>query len=288
MSIIKAFTKSHPVLTYFTLTFAISWGCVLVVIGGPSGITGTMEQFETLLPIVILALLAGPSVAGILLTGLVDGRAGLREFRSRLIRWRVGARWYAIALLAAPFLMTVVLLALSLISPKFLPSIFSVENKVSHLLMGLATGLAAGIFEESGWTGFAIHRLKLRYNILTTGLIVGLLWAVWHLLPALWVGFASGTVKGALSLISYLLDPFLFLVVYRVLMVWVYDRTESLFVGMLMHASLTASARIITPMGIAGVPLLLFDLVWAATVWIVVAAVAVANRGQLSRQPLGR
>lgn len=144
-----------------------------------------------------------------------------------------------------------------------------------------------GIFEELGWTGFAIPTLRQRYGVLTTGLIVGVLWAAWHLIVAFW---ASGTISGALSLASYLLDPFLFLVVFRVLMVWVYDRTsESLLVaGILMHLSLTASARILGAQGIAGVPLLTFDLVWAAALWLVVAAVAVGGGGYLSRQPLRR
>ena len=103
------------------------------------------------------------------------------------------------------------------------------------------------------------------------------------MLGALW---ASGTVSGALPLTSYLFDPFLFLTAFRVLMVWIYDRTESLLVGILMHVSLTASARIIGAMGLAGMPLLTFDLLWFVAVWVVVGAVAVANRGRLSHQPL--
>ncbi len=112
MTTIKAFITRHPVPTYFALTFAISWGGFLLVIGGPGGFPGTSGQIDPLFPFVVLAMLAGPSVAGILLTGLVDGRAGLREFLSRLLKWRVGARWYAVALLPAPLLATAVLLAL--------------------------------------------------------------------------------------------------------------------------------------------------------------------------------
>ena len=97
---------------------------------------------------------------------------------------------------------------------------------------------------------------------------------------------ASGTLSGTLSLASYLLDPFLLLVAFRVLMVWVYDRTESLLVGILMHVSLTGSARIIGAPGIAGVPLLTFGPIWFAAVWPVVAVVAVADCGRLSLQPL--
>jgi len=285
MATIKAFVKGHPLLTYFALVFAISWGGVLIVVG-PGGLpAANKEQFETLFPSAILAMVAGPSVAGILLTGLLYGRAGLRAFGSRLLRWRVGARWYAVALLTAPLVFTAVLLTLSLTSSEYLPGILTSDDKASVVLMGIFAGLMAGIFEELGWTGFAIPTLlRLRYGVLATGLIVGLPWAVWHLLVTFW---ASGTISGEFALASYLLDPFLFLVAFRVLMVWVYDRTGSLLVAMLMHTSLTASTLILGA-GIAGVPLVTFDLIWAAVLWAVVAAVAVANGGKLSQQPLRR
>jgi membrane protease YdiL (CAAX protease family) len=281
----KTFIKNHPVLTYYALTFTISWGGVLLVIGGPGGIPGTKEQFETLLPLAILALLAGPSVAGVLLIGLVYGRVGFRELLSRLLKWRVGARWYAVALLTAPLLMTAIPLALSLLFPEFLPGIVTTDDKASLLLLGIAAGLGAGIFEELGWTGFAIPRLRLRYGVLTTGLIVGLLWGAWHLLVNFW---SSGSPSGALSL-DLLLHSVLFSVgvlpAFRVLMVWVYDRTGSLLVAMLMHASLTTSNVILVPLA-TGVPLVTWSLVLAAALGVVVGAVAVTNRGQLSRQPL--
>jgi GNAT superfamily N-acetyltransferase len=97
---LNASMKWWPLLVYYALAFAISWGGVLMVVG-PRGISGTAAQFEALLPFVVLAMLAGPSVAGILSTGLFHGEAGFRELRSQLLKWRVGARWYAIALLAA-------------------------------------------------------------------------------------------------------------------------------------------------------------------------------------------
>jgi membrane protease YdiL (CAAX protease family) len=287
MTTIKAFIRRHPLVSYFALTFAISWGGVLLVIGGPGGIPGIPEQFETLLPVVILALLAGPSAAGILLTSLVDGRAGFRELLSRLLRWRVGVRWYAVALLTAPLLFTAIPLVLSLLFPEFLPSIFTTDDKASLLLLGIAAGLVAGIFEELGWTGFAIPRLRLRYGVLTTGLIVGVLWGAWHFLVNFW---SSGSPSGAFSLVL-LLHSVLFSVgilpAFRVLMVWVYDRTGSLLVAMLMHVSLTTGNVIFVPLA-TGVPLVAWSLVLAAALWVVVAAVAVTNRGQLSRQPLPR
>jgi hypothetical protein len=286
MTTIKAFIKRHPVPTYFALAFAISWGGMLIVVG-PGGIPAAPEQTEMLFPIALLAMLAGPSVAGILLTGLVHGRAGFRELLSRLFSWRVGARWYAVALLATPLLAMATLFALLPISPVFLPGIFASDDKASLLLIGIAVGLVVGIFEELGWTGFAIPRLRGRYGVLTTGLIVGLLWGAWHFILAFW---ASGDSSGGLSLALFL--PWVLynvglLPAYRVLMVWVYDRTGSLLMAMLMHASLTGGlAMILMPLAISGVPNLIWYLVLTASLWVVVAAVAAANRGQLSQQPL--
>jgi uncharacterized protein len=277
---IRAFVKSHPVLSYFALAFTITWGGMLIAVG-PGGFPGTGSQFDTLMPLVVLAMLAGPSVAGLLLTGLVSGRAGFRELLSRLLRWRVGAGWYAAALLPAPILAAAVLFALSLTSP-----IFTADNEAAVVLAGIVAGLTT-VFEELGWTGFAVPRLRLRYGVLTTGLIVGFLWGAWHLLQGLWVG---GTYSGALPLDLFLTLSFFSgvaqLTAYRVLMVWVYDRTESLLVATLMHASLTASTIFIfTPLA-TGVSFLTYSWVLAAAFWLVVAAVAVVSRGHLSRRAL--
>jgi membrane protease YdiL (CAAX protease family) len=279
VSAIKAGTTRHPARAYYALAFAISWGGVLIVVG-PSGFPGTSEELERLMPYAILVFAAGPALAGPLSTSFAYGKAGLREFLSRLLKWRVGGWWYGVAFLAAPLLMTAVLLALSLFSREFVPGIFTSDDKTTLLLVGLATALAAGFLEELGWTGFAIPALRQHHGVLSTGLIAGVLWGAWHLLVYFWT---SGTVIGALALAGYLLDAFLFLTLFRVLMVWVYDRTESLLVAMLMHASLTASARILMPPATAGMRLLMFDLVWVAALCVVIAAVAWANTGQLSR-----
>lgn len=68
------------------------------------------------------------------------------------------------------------LLTLSLTSTEFLPGVFTTDDKASLLLFGIVAGLAVGIFEELGWTGFAIPRLRLRYSVFGTGLTVGVLW----------------------------------------------------------------------------------------------------------------
>jgi hypothetical protein len=290
MKTIKGFIKGHPVLSFFALTFAIGWGGILILAGGPGGIPTTQEQFERLMPWLMLVWLAGPSVAGIVLTGLLYGREGFRNLLTQMRRWRVDARWYALALLTAPLLYVGVSLALSLSSPEYLPGILATSDKAALLLFGIGWGLiGGGLLEELGWTGFATPNLlgRTRYGVLGTGLIVGVLWGVFH-----WPvnGWAGVTLSGALPVaISLPLQLFFFtvagLTAFRVLMVWVYERSgENLLVAMLMHASLTASMIILTPV-VTGVAYLTYNLVLTAALWVFVGAVALANHGHLSRQP---
>ena len=291
MKTIKAFIKRHPLLSYFALAFAISWGGMLFAVGlGPGGFSATPQQVQMAVPYAVPAMILGPTVASILLTGLLYGRAGLREFRSRLLRWRVGARWYAVALLTAPLSIMAVLLALSLLSPEFLPRIFSASDKPILFLMGIAVGLVARIFEELGWTGFAVPTLlRLPYGVLSTGLIVGVLWGAWHFFVNFWgSGVTSGELSLAIFLPVWLLGTLVgSLTAYRVLMVWVYERTGSLLVAMLMHVSLATFTFILTP-PLGGAPYWVIGFAYAAALWVVVAAVAVAQGGHLSRQPLPR
>jgi membrane protease YdiL (CAAX protease family) len=236
-------------------------------------------------------MLGGPAIAGILMTVLVSGKAGYRELVSRLLRWRVGAGWYAFALLAAPLVFAVVHVLLSAVSPMFIPGFFLTGEKLSFLMMGLAAALMVGVLEELGWTGFAIPRLKLRHGVFATGLIAGVLWAVWHLpFIRFWPGVP---LAGELPLAPFLAVTSFFVLVgqlpaYRVLMLWVYDHTESLLLAMLMHLGLTASTFILGPAWIPASLLLVYDVALTAVWWIVVAAVAVWNGGRLSRRTASR
>lgn len=293
MMTIKTFLTKHPVLTYFVLTFAISWGG-LAIVAGPGGITA--EETNMPFMLVYLTTVAGPPIASILLTGLFHGRTGLRELLSRLLKWRVGVRWYVIALLVIPFSVMPTLLALSLTSPAFIPGIFatntadsllfgfSSSEKASFVLFVLLFGLVNGFIEELGWMGFAIPKLTPRYGVLTTGLSVGFLWGAWHFLSNY---LGSAVAAGELPLFIYMSAMlFSFLPPYRVLMVWIYERTGSLLLAMLMHASLNIFWLLSMPVVITRVQQVIWYFAWAAVLWIVVAVVAVASHQRFSGRSL--
>lgn len=292
MTTIKAFMKKHPVLCYFILTFTISWGGIVILVGGPAGITA--EQTDKPFMPLYLMTVAGPSLASLFLTAFIYGKAGLREIGSRLLKWRVGASWYAAALLIAPLSVMAALFALSLTSTAFLPGLidaggpastlplgFSAGNRLPFVLFVLVLGLVNGMIEELGWTGFAIPKMKLSGGFVATGLTVGLLWGAWHFVSN-YLGSAASA--GSMSLALYMAAMlFTFLPPYRVLMVWVYSHTQSLLVAVLMHASLDVFWLISMPLAITGEQRAIWYLVWAGVLWVIVAAVALAGQRQPER-----
>jgi uncharacterized protein len=269
----------YPLLSFYALAFAISCIGILLIVGGPGNVPGSAAQVGLLFLPVMLAWLAGPSLASVLMTGLVSGRDGYRELWGHLSRWRVGWRWYGVALLAAPVMYTALTLAFWLASPTFAPAIVATSDKVGLLVMGLAYGLLGGGFlEELGWTGFAVPRFRLQHSVVGTGLRVGLLWGAYHFSVIYW----STTSHGPLWLLVLAAQLFAWLPAYRVLMVWVYERTGSLLVAMLMHASLTSGMLLLEPAVLEGISLLTWLVAFAAGWWLVVGAHALARRGELT------
>ena len=266
------FIKRHPVLFYFALTFLISWGAI-IILAGPAGIPATADQAFVL----GIAMLLGPSLGSILLTALVLGQVGFRELLSRLLRWRVGICWYVLAFLIAPLSTAAVLLALSLFSPEFTLNILISDDKGGLIMMGIIAGIMVAFFEEVGWTGFATPLMRLRNGVLATGLIIGVLWGLWHFL----LFWESDSFSEAFPLVLLLARLFSWAPAYRVLMIWVYDRTESLLITMFMHVSLVATLIIMEP-PLTGSALLTYILLRAAVLWAVVVVVTLTQRRRSS------
>ncbi|HKJ28277.1 MAG TPA: CPBP family intramembrane glutamic endopeptidase, partial [Anaerolineales bacterium] len=274
----KTFIQKYAVWLYFVLTFAITWGS-MALLAGPEGFPFTEAKLEAMGPMVYMGMLVGPSLTALLLTGLESGRTGFRELRRQLFKVRVGLRWYVLALLATPLLALGVLLTLSLFSPEFVPGIFTTEDSTTLLLTGIGVGVFVGIFEELGWIGFVVPRMRQRRSVLATGIIVGVLWGAWHF-PPFWEG---NTFSGAAPFFLLLIRLFAWLPPYRVLMVWVYDRTGSLFITILMHASLDFSMLVFPSAALSGSHLVTWILVWSAVLWSLVGILSLSESKQATR-----
>ena len=261
MASTKSLIKNHQLFIYFILTFFISWGAIYLL-AGPNGFPITQDQAM----LMGMAILLGPSLAGIVMTALVSGCSGFRDLFSRLVKWRVRGRWYAIALLTAPLSTAAVVGLLSLFSSAFHPNILQSNDKIKLLISAIVGGLFVAFFEELGWTEFAIPRMKRFRGVLGTGVIIGLIWGAWHF-PLFW-GVNSFTALLPFALL--LAKLFSWLPAYRVLMVWIYDHTQSLFLLILMHTILVATLLTLDPM-VTGARLLLFIVVRAAVLWGIVA-----------------
>jgi uncharacterized protein len=276
MSGLVSFAKRHPVLAFYILAFVISWGGGILVLG-PGGFMGTTVTPRQQLMLGVPVGILGPFISGLVLTGAIYGRAGVRQLWSRLLKWRVGLGWYAFALLTAPIITTVSLLARS--TP---PAIATADNKLGLLIMGIAIGVGSSpIFEEIGWTGFATPELRKRFGVLTTGLLMGVLWGVWHF-PAF---SATGRASAPLSPVVFTLALlFTWLIPYRILLVWLYDHTQSLLLCILMHVPIVVEKFVLYPPDSSSTFTAASNLIDACALWIVVAVIYAVSRGRLEAQ----
>jgi membrane protease YdiL (CAAX protease family) len=174
-------------------------------------------------------MLLGPSLASIVLTRIVDGKSGLRVLFSEMSRAWVPPGWYS-ALLIPPVLVLTVLL--------FLQRFVSSAYAPNHFFMGILFGIPAGFLEEIGWMGYAFPKMRSQTDGLASGILLGLLWALWHLPVINYLGTA--TPHGVYWL-PFFLAFSLAMTAMRVLIAWIYTNTKSVLLAQLMHVSSTGS-----------------------------------------------
>ena len=203
--------KRSPLVAYFVLVFGIEWLLVLLL----SSLVSPL-----------IALLIGswlPNLVGVFVTGVAGGREGLRGLLGKVVLWRIGLKWYVIALLLPTALafLTVGLCtffgndAAGFASASQLPQIF---------LMCVITG---ALGEELGWRGTALPRLQARWNPLISSLILGVLWGIYHL-PAF---FLSG-----LPLVEAPLIPFMLACIGLTIIVsWTFNRTGGSLIPVFLY-----------------------------------------------------
>ena len=264
------FVARYPVITYFVLTFAVSWLGAFAV-AAPNLLRGeAIPKFAGLM--MFPAMLLGPSVVGIVLTWVVDGTNGLRDLFSRMRRVRVPLRWYAPLLIPPVLVLTVLSFMKTFVSPVFAPNRF---------FIGIGFGFVAGFFEEIGWMGYAFPKMRRPENALVPAILLGLLWGAWHIPVIDYLG--TSTPHGAYWL-PFFLAFTAAMTAMRVLIAWTYSNTKSILLAQLLHASSTGSLVVFSPPRVTAAQESLWYAVYAATLWLVVVMIAMTFGKHLTQQ----
>ena len=263
---------------FFLIAFAGSWLVELPVVLSRTG-TGLLPY--TFPPVaaaltIAAATFTGPTLSAFVMGPCDRGRQGTRYLLRRYVLWRVKLRWYPFVLLVIPASQVLGAIVLPGVAASYQPlTLGLVFGYPLALLSTLVLGGPLG--EEPGWRGFALPRLQVAYGPLAGSILLGVLWALWHL-PLFWSRvWTPPTVANIVMFIVMI--TFL-----TVVMTWVFNNARgSLLITMLMHASFNTFAnKVVAPLFPA--PLLdeygpLPELVAFGAVALIVIA---ATRGGLS------
>ncbi|HEY2809027.1 MAG TPA: type II CAAX endopeptidase family protein [Steroidobacteraceae bacterium] len=213
-STLRAAIKARPLWYFFPLAFLLSWYPWLL----------SLLRFKAsgINPLGVL-------VAALLVAGLATGWHGLKQVLLRIVRVRVNWRWYAVALLLPlAFVGLALALNLALGAARPAPQDWARWPDIfDRFVFGF---LFVGLGEEPGWRGFALPELMRRRRALAASLLLGGIWALWHL-PLLGNEFAPAQAL-----------PFLITVFAgSVITAWIFNSSgQSVFLTMLMHSTVNA------------------------------------------------
>lgn len=187
---------------------------------------------------ITLYLIGGfvPSLLAIFLTWKKEGAAGLRHLGRRIVQVNIGWRWYLAAMLVVILTTMGQLVIISLMGQAFGMTLFVAQ--LGSLLPLLILG---PLSEEIGWRGYALERLQTRWNALTSSLIVGLVWALWHLPLFMMVGTSQHEL--GVPFIGFLVG----LMANSIFYTWLYNNTkQSLWSAILLHWLYTCAAQVLS------------------------------------------
>jgi len=228
---------------FFLLAYGWSWGCWLVVARILDVYEDVLQGVPTILTVSAIPLAIrigfataaltgtfGPAISAVILTAAIGGKAGLREFFSRIVRWRVAIRYYLVAFLIPPAMLILRFGLIIVLGGKPQTTISTYSFWVA-LGMFINYFFRAGGQEEPGFRGFAQPKLQEKFSPAITSLIIGVLWFFWHLPLYLWV---PDVPQHGQSLIYGLLAQ----VGITFTFTWIYNRTQSILIPMLLHATI--------------------------------------------------
>jgi membrane protease YdiL (CAAX protease family) len=223
----------HPLVSYFLFAFGFSW---LMFLPGLLTYYGVLSLYPDAIRSFAIAGLLGPILSGFVMTAVTEGRRGISRLLWRIVRWRVGLGWYLFAVLGPPAVMVLA----TIIRPGALKS-FDISGQpitLAYLKAFVSMAVIGGpLLEEPGWTGFAQPRLQRIYGPLLGGLLLGGLWALWHLPGFLIPSEGIRDIPPRGTVLDFAVFA-LALIGLRLIIVWVVNNTRSsVLMAILVHAS---------------------------------------------------
>jgi membrane protease YdiL (CAAX protease family) len=222
MNTVTSFVKRYPQPIFWLIawsTFAFGW---FMNAKNPSMIWGFF--------------IWGPFLGGLLVTAIADGRSGVKTYFSRMVRWRVGFKWYLIALFV-PLVLRLAAAGLNLLSGAKLSADIQFPpfgDLIFEFIIFNFFFIAIG--EEPGFRGFALPRLLVGRSAVAASLILGVLHAIWHI--PLFVTGDSQPIPAILIIVSGAL-----------LFTWIFNNTKgSVLIAMLLHLSVDFWVPIFNPL----------------------------------------
>jgi membrane protease YdiL (CAAX protease family) len=288
---LKRLIISHPLVAYFVIAFAGSWLVELPLLLARNGfglLPFTFPGFVPLLFFIGPGAFAGPTLAAFLVTATTSGKVGVRHLLRRYVQWRVGLRWYLLALFS--FLLVFLLsVSLSLGASPFLtllgqwPLLFSL-----FLPFVLTLGLLDGLGEEPGWRGFALPRLQQRFGPVRGTFLLGTLHGLWHL-PAFFVVGDPLYPFTVPSFVTFVLTAMAGTFIYT----WIYNHAQgSILIAILIHAASNAASGLVNQLvptnpALSGLARVIYYDNWNNVIAFGVVALLLIlfTRGRLGYQP---
>lgn len=236
----NSLVKKYPLTTFFLLVFGLTWPFMIV------DALGSQEILPFRLPLPLLIVMGYmPTLAAVIVAGLTKGKEGIKHLFRKLLIARVGFRWYLFAIfgMAVTSYLSIVLANLTgllpplpILSEKMPPFASPVEFLLNILILFLVAGIVNG--EELAWRGFALPRLQSKYNALTSSLIVGVFWTLFHL-PLFFT--LTGSSQANMPFVGFALSTLSLSIFFT----WMYNNTRgSVLLAYILHASANTWTRI--------------------------------------------
>jgi membrane protease YdiL (CAAX protease family) len=239
---IKALLARYPLISFFGMAYAFSWIVWAPWVLGEDGANvlppalSVPSAAATARLLLAGGILAGPTLSAFIMTATTEGREGVRRLLGRLVLWRVGFRWYLFALIGVPLIMILGTMVYSMSLPN-LGALGGPSYLLSYLAsFAFVTLLGGPLLEEIGWRGFALPRMERLQGPLLASVILGVMWALWHLpefLVPTWAASSGG--GGIVGIALFTLTA----ITFTIVITWVFNNTRaSVLLAILVHSSI--------------------------------------------------